>query len=474
MTKRQMGRIAALLCGLLLLGLCTGCGAGPQRIVSESGSQSEGGSQLKDGSQSKGAGGQTDMEPGAGKADPGTAGVGDSAASGGALSGEELADQAGGQDLAEALETQTADPADGQAERFLEVLSLEEKAAQLFIVLPEVLESGTEGLVTELSETARQTFGEMPVGGFVYMRDNLISAEQTRALLADTQAMSMERLGIPVFLTVDEEGGSVARIGGSGRFDVPVIEDMARVGAAGDAERAREVGRIIGGYLAELGFSVDFAPDADVLSNPENTVVKKRSFGSDPELAADMALAVSEGLKEQGIFSVWKHFPGHGATAGDTHEGYAYTDKTLEELTACELIPFQRAVDTGAKFIMAGHISLPNIVPDGTPASLSPVMITQVLREQMGYEGIVITDAMNMGAVVQQYGSGEAAIRALEAGVDLILMPEDFEEAYESVLQAVASGRLTEERLDQSLRRILKVKLEWMETMGEQDRPEMG
>lgn len=418
----------------LMMGLCAGCGGGPQRILAEDGNQT----------------GYAADEPG-------------SAPAGAASETGQMAESE-----AEQTDMDPSAERDSRMAEILDSMSIEEKAAQLFIVLPEVLEPEEEGLVTELSETARQTFGEMPVGGFVYMRDNLISAEQTKALLADTQAMSMERLGIPAFLTVDEEGGSVARIGGSGRFDVPVIEDMAQVGASGSVERAGEVGRIIGGYLAELGFSVDFAPDADVLSNPENTVVKKRSFGSDPELAADMALAVSEGLKEQGIFSVWKHFPGHGATAGDTHEGYAYTDKTLEELKACELVPFQRAIDTGVRFIMAGHISLPSIVPDGTPASLSPVMITQVLREQMGYEEIVITDAMNMGAVVQQYGSGEAAVKALEAGVDLILMPEDFEEAYEGVLQAVASGRLTEERLDQSLRRILQVKLEWMETMPEQ------
>ena len=197
---------------------------------------------------------------------------------------------------------------------------------------------------------------------------------------------------------------------------------------------------------------------ADVLSNPENQVVKRRSFGADPELVSQMALAVRNGLESHNVYSVFKHFPGHGATIGDTHEGYAYTDKTLEELYSCELIPFEDAIEADASFIMAGHISAPQVTGDHIPASLSKVLITDILREEMGYDGIVITDALNMGAVTEQYTSSEAAIMAIEAGADILLMPENFYEAFYGVIEAIHLGRLTEERIDESVERILAVK----------------
>ena len=235
---------------------------------------------------------------------------------------------------------------------------------------------------------------------------------------------------------------------------------MADIGAAGDVDAAKQVGEDIGSYLAELGFNLDFAPVADVLSNPENTVVRKRSFGSDPELVSDMAIAVSDGLEEKGLLSAYKHFPGHGATSAVTHKGYAYTDKTLEELEACELIPFQRCIADGAKIIMAAHISVPNVTGDDTPTSLSKTRVTDILREKMGYTGLVVTDAMNMGAITEEYTSAEAAVKALQSGVDIVLMPENFQEAYQGVLDAVADGTLTEERIDESVTRILTVKLD--------------
>ena len=160
------------------------------------------------------------------------------------------------------------------------------------------------------------------------------------------------------------------------------------------------------------------------------------------------------------MLGCYKHFPGHGATAGDTHAGYAYTDKTLEELSACELVPFQRGIEEGVSMIMAGHISAPSVTGDDPPASLSSVMIDGILRGQMGYDGIVITDAMNMGAVTQSCSSAEAAVRSILAGADMILMPQDFYSAYEGVLAAVEDQTISEERIDQSVERILRVKLQ--------------
>ena len=345
-----------------------------------------------------------------------------------------------------------------QIDGYLEEMTLEEKVAQLFIIQPEaILDVGT---AVAAGDATREAIDKYPVGGFIYFGENLQSKEQTQEMLRNVQAYSTERTGFPAFLSVDEEGGTVARVAGTGNFDVPDIGDMADIGAAGDVDAAKQVGEDIGSYLAELGFNLDFAPVADVLSNPENTVVRKRSFGSDPQLVSDMAIAVSDGLEEKGLLSAYKHFPGHGATSADTHKGYAYTDKTLEELEACELIPFQRCIAADAKLIMAAHISAPKVTGDDTPTSLSKTMVTDILRGKMGYTGLVVTDAMNMGAITEEYTSGEAAVKAVQAGVDIVLMPENFQEAYQGVLDAVADGTLTEERIDESVTRILTVKLD--------------
>lgn len=337
-------------------------------------------------------------------------------------------------------------------------MTLEEKVAQLFVVLPEAL-VGQAGTVTAAGSATREAFWDIPVGGLIYMGNNLRSEEQIREMLANVQAFSQERTGLPVFLCVDEEGGTVARINGKGIVDGPVIGNMSGVAGEGGRERAYEIGTQMGTYLSGLGFNLDFAPVADVWSNPENTVVRKRSFGSDPGQVSELALAVSQGLMEQDVLSCFKHFPGHGATAGDTHAGYAYTDKTLEELKECELIPFAEGIRKEVPLIMVGHISLPQVTGDDTPASLSYSVITELLREDMGYDGLVVTDALNMGAIVQQYSSAQAAVMTLQAGADLILMPKDFLAAYEGVLQAVEDGTLSEERIDRSLERILRVKL---------------
>ena len=345
-----------------------------------------------------------------------------------------------------------------QIDGYLEEMTLEEKVAQLFIIQPEaILDVGT---AVAAGDATREAIDKYPVGGFIYFGENLQSKEQTREMLHNVQAYSTERTGFPAFLSVDEEGGTVARVAGTGNFDVPDIGDMADIGAAGDVDAAKQVGEDIGSYLAELGFNLDFAPVADVLSNPENTVVRKRSFGSDPQLVSDMAIAVSDGLEEKGLLSAYKHFPGHGATSADTHKGYAYTDKTLEELEACELIPFQRCIAADAKLIMAAHISAPKVTGDDTPTSLSKTMVTDILRGKMGYTGLVVTDAMNMGAITEEYTSAEAAVKALQAGVDVVLMPENYQQAYQGVLDAVADGTLTEGRIDESVTRILTVKLD--------------
>lgn len=347
----------------------------------------------------------------------------------------------------------------------LGAMTMEQKAAQLFIVLPEAVIDAD--VVTEAGSVTQQAIKDHPVGGFVYMEQNLQDPDQVKAMLSKVQEYSQEAIHLPMFTCVDEEGGTVARINGNANFSglpgCQPIPDMSDVGNSGDEKEALEVGRRIGAYLHELGFNLDFAPVADVLSNPANQVVQERSFGSDPQLVASMSLAVAKGLEENGVFGTFKHFPGHGATEGDTHEGYAYTSKSLDQLEECELIPFQQGIDAGVDFIMAGHISLPAVLGDNTPASLSGQMLTDILRNEMGYEGIIVTDAMNMGAITQSYSSGEAAVAAIQAGADIILMPEDFTDAYQGVLDAINNQSLSEERIDESVRRILEKKAELME-----------
>ena len=353
--------------------------------------------------------------------------------------------------------SQTRPTTTEEVQNIVDSMSLEEKVAQLFLVQPEaIVDIGT---ATAAGDATKQAINKTPVGGFVYFSDNLQSEQQVQDMLRNVQKYSEDRIGLPAFLSVDEEGGTVARVASTGRFDVTDVGDMAKIGASGDVQQAKQAGETIGSYLFELGFNLDFAPDADVLTNPENTVVKKRSFGSDPQVVSDMSLAVAQGLAQHQVYSVYKHFPGHGATAGDTHQGYAYTDKTLDELKQSELIPFENAIQNNAEFIMAAHISAPRVTGDDTPASLSKTMITDILRGQMGYDGIVVTDAMNMGAVTEQYTSAQAAVKALQAGADVVLMPEDFQEAYQGVLDAVKDGTLTEQRIDESVTRIVTVKV---------------
>ncbi|HIX15584.1 MAG TPA: glycoside hydrolase family 3 protein [Candidatus Hungatella pullicola] len=342
-------------------------------------------------------------------------------------------------------------------DNWLETMTLEEKTAQLFVVTPETI--GGEEAVDQAGETLLQGLREYPVGGLVYFSQNLISPEQTRGMLNKTRAYGKRAAGLPLFLCVDEEGGTVARIGNNPEFSVDKVEDMEQIGGKQDRKAAYEAGKTIGNYLSDLGFNLDFAPVADVFTNPDNQVVKKRSFGSDPQLVSDMAYQVEKGLSDCGILGVYKHFPGHGATSGDTHEGYAYTEKELEEMLHTDLLPFFQASEQKVPLIMAGHIGAPKVTGNDMPSSLSYTMITEVLREKLGYDGIVITDALNMGAIQEQYDSAQACVMAVKAGADMLLMPADFEAGYKGILEAVETGTITEDRLDESVRRILRIKL---------------
>jgi len=365
----------------------------------------------------------------------------------------EAAEQKAKEAIGQVLET---DAEDLWVEEKLAKMTTEQKAAQLFVILPEAL-TGVKQVV-RAGETSEQCYGRYPVGGIIYMAGNLQNPSQTKEMLENMMEFSRAETGIPLFLCVDEEGGKVARIASNPEFGVENVGNMRTIGDAGEVQNAYEAGAKIGRYLNELGFNVDFAPVADVLTNPENMLLQDRSFGTDVQMAGSMAEAFSRGLEDEGIFACAKHFPGHGGTKEDSHNGYAVTDRTLDEMREMELQPFVRQIDSEISFIMAGHISVPNVTGEQTPASLSEEMLTEILRNEMRYNGIIITDALNMGAITNHYTSAEAAVLAFRAGADMLLMPQDFKSAYEAILKEIRLGNISMERLDDSVRRILKVK----------------
>lgn len=337
-------------------------------------------------------------------------------------------------------------------------MSLADKVSQLFFITPESL-TGVEPTTTA-GEITKQAFDTYPVGGIIYFSSNIESQEQLLSMTESYQAISKSRLSIPLFIGIDEEGGSVTRIGGHGLIDVPPVDSMLSIGNTGNPQNAYNVGSTIGTYLSASGFNVDFAPISDVLTNPNNLAIGDRSFGSDPMLVASMVEQTVSGLQDNGISATLKHFPGHGDTLEDSHSGFAYSYKTIEELRLCEFIPFKQGIDADVDFVMVGHISVPNITGDSTPSSLSKRMVTDILRTELNYSGIIITDALNMGAISNNYSSAEIALQAINAGIDMLLMPADFAETHREIMNAVETGTFSEERLNESLHRILSVKLQ--------------
>lgn len=345
-----------------------------------------------------------------------------------------------------------------EVDRIVSSMTLEQKVAQLFVVRPEAI-TGV-GTAVAAGEATRQALLDMPVGGIVYFAANLVDADQTREMLRNTAAYSEEAIGLPVFLCVDEEGGTVSRVGGNPGFGVDNVGNMCDVGATGDADYAREVAEHIGTYLSYLGFNVDFAPDADIANNPESETMRLRSFGASADVVSLMVEAQVEGFANTGVLCSAKHFPGIGGAMGDSHDGRIYSEKTLDEIRAEELEPFRAAIRADVPFVMVGHLSVPSVTGDDDPATVSREIVTDLLRDELGYQGIIITDSMAMGAALESLSLDRLCVAPLLAGVDMVLMPEDLQAAYQGVLDAVSTGELTEERIDESVRRVVRTKLE--------------
>lgn len=338
-------------------------------------------------------------------------------------------------------------------------MSLEDKVAQMFMVTPEAL-SKFNGSVVASGEQTKQAFTKRPVGGVIYNSANLQSPEQVKSMLSNLQKYSKDRVGIPVFIAVDEEGGTVARVSGSKSMGIKPYPNMSEVGAGKDSNRALQIGVEMGKYLADLGFNIDFAPDADVLTNPQNDLLKYRAFGSDPHTVTTMTAAFTKGLQTSGVLATYKHFPGHGSTSADSHKGITVSQQDAIGLEQVDLVPFKDAVAKDVKLIMVSHVCFPKAFGDNTPASLSKKVVTGWAREKLRYQGILITDAMSMGAISDNYQPAEAAVKAIQAGIDIVLDPKDFDAAYQGVLAAVKSGKISQEQVNQAVTRIVATKLE--------------
>lgn len=359
---------------------------------------------------------------------------------------------------AEAGAKKSASATKTRAELLLESMTLEQKVAQLFVVTPERLTGVSQALVA--GDLTRQALAEIPVGGLCYFGKNITGSQQLRDMLAGTLEMAKASgAGIAPFLTVDEEGGDlVARIANSGYFDVEKFPNMDQIGAAGDESAAAHVGTTIGTYLREIGFNVDFAPVADVNTNPDNPVIGPRAFSSDADVAARMVAAEVAAMLKTGTLPCIKHFPGHGDTAGDSHTGAVMTVRTREQIESYEYKPFRAGIEAGSPMVMVGHIETPNLTGDDLPATLSRAIMTDELRGKLGFDGVIISDSFEMGAITDNFGPVDAATRFIKAGGDVILMTADLKASYQGILNAVAEGSITEERIDESVLRILKAK----------------
>lgn len=345
-------------------------------------------------------------------------------------------------------------------ERALESLTIEEKVGQM--MMPD-FRNYDGANVTEMLPEIEELVKDYHLGGVILFAENVVNTEQTSNLVNDYQDAA-EKFGL--LLTIDQEGGIVTRL--QTGTDMP--GNMA-LGATRSTELATQVGDVIGAELSALGINTNLAPVVDVNNNSDNPVIGVRSFGEDPQLVADMGVNYIKGLQQNGVAATAKHFPGHGDTAVDSHLGLPEVPHDKERLLDVELYPFQKAMDHGIDAIMTAHVTFPQIdgskaisQKDGTeisiPATLSRKVLTDLMRDEMGYEGIVMTDAMNMKAISDHFGSVDAAIRAINAGADIILMPVGLEEVVTGVLEAVNKGDIEQEEIDKSVKRILTLKVE--------------
>ena len=365
---------------------------------------------------------------------------------------------------------------DKQVNGIIANMTIEQKLAQMMIIAIRYEPDTSKG-ITKLTKAYKKLLKKYDFGGLIMYANNMTDINQTVTMIREAQSASMKSAnGIPMFICVDQEGGLVNRVS----FGTTGSGNMA-LAATGDTSNTEEIAGILGEEISALGFNMDFAPVSDVNNNPDNPVIGTRSFSDDPNTVAENVVAFIDGLNKYNISTSVKHFPGHGNVGEDSHTKLPLSELTLDELKECELIPFEAGIEAGADMIMTAHIQYPNIddttyisKDDGKevylPATLSKKIMTGLLRDEMGFDGIIISDSMQMDAIATHFDETDAAVLAINAGVDLLIRPSDVYQddeintfpdvnKYMKKLAArVKAGDITEERLDESVGRILRLK----------------
>ena len=345
-------------------------------------------------------------------------------------------------------------PVNETVELFLSEMSLHDKICQMILAAPEAL-TGVE-TATAAGQMTQEAMSDYPVGGVILFAKNLENKDQTAGMISNLQKYAKDYNGIGLFISVDEEGGKVARV--AQKLGTTQLRPMYEYREQG-TKTAYENAAAIAKDISRFGFNLDFAPVADTWSNSKNKVIGDRAYSDDFEKTAELVASAVEGFHSENIMCTVKHFPGHGDTEEDSHTGSAYVYKTLNELRSKELLPFKAGIRAGADMVMVGHITLPEL--DSLPASLSSVIITDILRGELEYDGVVITDSLSMKALTDYYGEDKIAVMAVQAGNDILLCQTGMKSMVGALEDAVANGEITEERIDDSVRRILTLKYEY-------------
>lgn len=356
---------------------------------------------------------------------------------------------------------------------YLKLMSNEEKVGQLFTVNLEQLDD-TKGDYYEhkkITKTMKENLQKYPVGGVILFSRNIWNRKQTKKLIRKLQ----KNAALPMFISVDEEGGDVARIGNNPKMKTDTFPTMEEIGRTEDADYVYYMASTIARQIGELGFNVDFAPVADVKTSEMNSEIGTRSFGGDPKKVAEFVSAYVKGLESENICSTLKHFPGQGSSSGDTHQGSVDIDSSISKLRKIDFVPFVSGIEAGADFVMVSHISVSRVTETSEPASVSKLIMTTILREELDYSGLIVTDAFDMACITDKYSAAEAAVKSFHAGADIILMPQDLPEAYDAILSKVESGKISEKRLNDTVQRILKLKFQkGIMTLEDTEQKKMG
>ncbi|WP_037767271.1 glycoside hydrolase family 3 protein [Streptomyces sp. FXJ7.023] len=355
-------------------------------------------------------------------------------------------------------------PGDDKLRALISRMTLEEKVGQLFVTrvyghsATDPDQADIDANLEEIGvRTAAELIAEYRVGGVIYFAwaHNTRDPHQIADLSNGIQKASLEQpRGLPVLISTDQEHGAVARVG----EPATLFPGAMAVGAGGSRSHARTLGRIAGAELRAMGIRQDYAPDADVNVNPANPVIGVRSFGADPDAVAGLVAAEVTGFQRSGVAACAKHFPGHGDTATDSHTGFPVITHSREQWEELDAPPFRAAIEAGIDAIMTAHLMVPALDDSGDPATLSRPILTGILREELGYDGVVVTDSLGMEGVRTKYGDERVPVLALKAGGAQLLNPPDLPLAWNAVLTAVREGELTEARLDESILRVLRLK----------------